>query len=117
MVAAIYDFTIEQYATLRESFTVTDPNNGGALVDLSTGYTAHLQIRDAKGIVLADLTDAAGGIILGVGSIELYMSAAQTGALSFTKAKHDLLITNTATGDVQRYFQGNVKLNLGVTHA
>jgi len=96
MAAATYDFTIEQYATLRESFTITDPNNNGALVDLSTGFTAHMQIRDTSNVVIVDLTSANGDIILGVGSIEIFMSASATGALTFTSsAKHDLLITNT----------------------
>jgi len=117
MSSAIYDFTIDQYATLQESFTVVDPNQNDAPVDLSVGFSAQMQIRDGANLVVTDLSNTNGGIVLGVGLIEIIMSAAATGALSFTTAKYDLLITETATGNVYRYLQGKVKISTGITHA
>jgi hypothetical protein len=96
-------------------------SSGGYLVyvppvDLSL-YTARLHIRVTRPatVTLEELTTENGGITLGSdGSINLYLSAAETAVLSFTSAVYDLELIS-ATGDVKRLVGGDVVLWKEVT--
>lgn len=114
-MAAIYDFTIEQYATFKRSFTVSDSVTN-APVNL-TGFSALMQFRDVNGTVIEQLSTVTGEIVLGVGSIDLNLSALTTGTFNFSKLAHDLVVTGGIPQVSTRFFQGNVKLSLGVSHA
>lgn len=76
-----------------------------------------MQIRPRVGdpTVLADLTDTA-GINLGgaAGTIEIVISAAQTMALTGTKAVYDLYV-HFPNGDVVKVLDGKVTITLSVT--
>jgi hypothetical protein len=116
-MAGSYDFTIEKGTYWSRALTWNVDN---APQDL-TGYHAHMQIRteyaDQAGTVCADLTDDEdGGIILGgsAGTIQLILDGAQTGALTFTSAVYDLLLTDP-TGKPTRLLEGVVTLSDAVT--
>jgi len=114
-MSAIYDFTIEQYATFTRQFTVTDPVSG-LPIDL-TSFAGLMQFRDTSNVVLFSLSTTDGRITLGNGTIDLLISALDTGTLTFAKAVHDLVITGGTPLKSTRYFQGKVKLSTGVSHA
>ncbi len=91
-----YDLTIAQGASWSQEFTVID--DAGDPLDLTTGYTARMQIRegyaDEAGSSLLDLTTANTRIQLGgtAGTITLSLSDTLTAALHPTnyEARYDL---------------------------
>lgn len=132
MAAGLYNFMIEQGATLEKTIEYTDSE--GNPVDL-TGYTARMQFRNApKGSVLyASLTTTLGadgsgitftpeieGVVrpLTSGSIGITMSAASSSLLDFDQAYYDFeLVTNDGGVEVvNRLLQGKVKLSKEVTY-
>lgn len=132
MAAGLYNFIIEQGATLEKTIQYTDSE--GNPVDL-TGYSARMQFRDApKGTTLyaslsTSLTADGSGITftpeiedvvqpITSGSIGIVMSAASSSLLSFDQAYYDLeLVTNEGGVEVvQRLLQGKVKLSKEVTY-
>lgn len=86
-------------------------------VDL-TGCSARMQVRAelASPDVLLELTAANGRIVLDAlnGGIELRLSAAETAALTFTRAVYDLEIVY-ADGRVRRLLEGAFKVKPEVT--
>lgn len=78
-------------------------------------FRAKLRSRVHKGTVLADLTTANGKIIANTNdaSIQLYLTAAETAALSFTQAYLDCEATNGA--GVERVFSLTVDMNREAT--
>lgn len=84
-------------------------------VDL-TGAVARMQIRaEPQGTVLIELTTANDGLtITGPGTIERQISAADTAAITWTKAVYDLEV-EYADGTVHRYFEGPVTVSPEVT--
>lgn len=120
MSAATLDnpLLIEQGATFRQTFT-WQTGSPSVPVDL-TGYSAHMQVRDAPGTlpVLLDLSTANGGIVLGgtAGTVTLYASATTTAALAWSKGRFDLDLT-APNGDVIRLLQGGVVVSPEVTSA
>ncbi|UCP00107.1 hypothetical protein LF844_09925 [Metapseudomonas lalkuanensis] len=85
-----------------------------APVDL-TGCSARMQIRDKPGgALLLELSTGAGLTLEPAGTLRREISAAQTGALSFTAAVYDLELT-FADGTVQRWAEGPVTLSPQVT--
>lgn len=110
--------TIEQGATWSGTWSYQEPD--GTPIDLSTGYTAKMQIRedvaDSGAAVLLELTDAA-GISLDDGSYTLSISASATEGLDFSgdRAVFDVEITETETGDVTRVLEGAAILDREVT--
>jgi hypothetical protein len=116
MVAAVSNFIVEQNATFKQRLVWRDRMKKP--INL-TGYTARMQIRSAIGAgasVIADLTTANGGIVLGGinGTIDIIISSTATAAMSFTSAFYDfLMIAPDGTG--QRLLQGKITLSQGVT--
>jgi hypothetical protein len=115
MAAAIFDFTIEQGATLNKIFLWKD--NLGAVINL-TGYTARMQARPSltSTTIYLDMTNANGQIVItaGTGSIQLLLSAATTNAIEWTKAKYDLEVVSGG-GAVTRLIYGSIDVSRGIT--
>jgi len=125
MPAAKKNLTIEQGATWRDSYTLLQPAPAGTPiasrlpVDL-TGYSTRMQVRPdyASATVLLELTPANGRITItpASGKLDLYISDADTAALTFTDtpAVYDLELIEPG-GDVIRLLKGTVTLSPEVT--
>ena len=95
-------------ATFRKRITLYDPN--GEPRDL-TGYTGLLEIRDEpEGAVLISMTDVNGRVVFGgvAGTIDLFLDAATTGALTWDTAVYDFTITAPNGGDTDALLWGKV---------
>ena len=107
--------SIYQGATFRKRWTFTAPS--GAAIDL-TGCTARMQVRGkiTDAAVLLSLTTENGGIALGgaAGTIDLFVSAVDTAAITWTGGVWDLEIVY-AGGDVTRLIGGSVSVSPEVT--
>jgi len=107
---------IYQGSTFRWHASVVSGTTAAA-VDL-TGYTARMQARVAitDAIPVFELTTENGGITLGgtAGTIDLYLSAVATAAMSWDTAVYDLELISP-TGDVIRYIAGTATLSPEVT--
>jgi len=114
-MAAYLDFEIEAGATFTADLAVTD--EAGDPIDL-TGYTARMDIkRDARedAALLSLTTDNAHVIITAPsGQLLVYISAAETSALTFTRGIYDLEIVD-ALGRVTRLVEGAVIVKPEVT--
>ena len=110
------ELVIEQGATFRRTFTWLT-GTPSAPVNL-TGYSARMQIRKttASSAVYATLTSANGGIVLGgaAGTIELFISAVDTAAYSWSTGVYDLELV-APSGDVRRLIGGAVRVDPEVT--
>ena len=108
-------FTIYQGATFRKRLKWTAPS--GTPVDL-TGCTARMQVRSevASPDALLELTTVNGGIVLGgaLGTIDLYVSDEDTGAIAWDGGVWDLEIVHPG-GEVTRLAQGSVSVSPEVT--
>jgi hypothetical protein len=123
MTAARYDFTIEQGATFTEELRWLDDD--GAVIDTS-GYTARLQARDTvdSDTTLIDLTDANGGIVVGIVgtgadqyNIKLTMTSTATAALTWPtgKVKIPYDLEMSGGGIVTRVLKGHITLDREIT--
>jgi len=115
--AGRYNFTIEQGATFRRVFTWFLDEAMSDEQDLTTGWTAELQIRDESGAVVVQMADG-DGISLGSispGAIECRLEAAETADLAQTTNPHvyDLLLHDGTTS--VRLVQGAVTVSPQVT--
>lgn len=127
MAAGNYSFTIEQGTTVNLEVQYTDVDN--LPIDL-TGYTGRMQIKSGfandRPTTYATLTStladngtglnfsgSTGEMPLASGSIGVYISAEDTSAFTFTKAKYDLEITSGSV--VTRLLEGVVTLSKQVT--
>lgn len=113
MPAAKKNLVIEQKATFRKRLIWRDARKRA--IDL-TGYTARMQVRDAAGELLADLSTENGLITLGAapGAIDLLIQATQTRTMSFQQALYDLKMI-APDGTEIRLLEGRVTLSLGQT--
>jgi len=111
MSAGTYDFTIERGTTHRRTIKLEDAANQP--VDL-TGYDARLQIRNRSNVseLGIALDVAGGGITIGgaAGTIDLYISDADTSALSISSGVYALELID-AEYNVSRLLQGTVKIS------
>lgn len=113
----VYDFKIKQYASFGSDFNFKYLDSVGDPIDIS-GYTARLQVRPDKesGTILVDMNEGAGLTLGSDGTINLSLTAAQTGNLAPIKgAVYDLLIVD-GSGLVTRFAEGLVDISAGVTH-
>lgn len=110
----ICNIIIDQGTTFNPVLTWKNEDN--TLVNL-TGYTAKMQGRNtvSSPVTLFNLTTENGGITLGgvLGTISLFMSAAQTTAL-ISNGVYDLKLIS-AGGLVTRLLQGTITLSTEVT--
>lgn len=109
------DLTIIQGATFRHKLTWKGPDK--RLRNL-TGYTAKMHIRSAASSaqVLQELTTANAKITLGgpAGTIDLHLTAAETGSYAWTEGVYDLELS-APSGDVYRLVEGSVVVSPEVT--
>lgn len=129
--AGSYNITIEEGANF--DLDIVYKNSAGAQQDLSSGYTARMQIRDAPGGAVIDSTNSTPNNIsigsknnsgvfttsnLGAAnadaSIAIQISAATTAAYDFDSAVYDLELAS-GSGTVERVIEGRVKLSREVT--
>ena len=114
-----FDLVMVQGATFEKACEYKDSTKTS--IDLA-GYTARLQVRsdtDAS-TTLIELTTENGRITLNdptTGVIQLYISAADTAALTFNTGVYDLEIQHVASGRtiVENIVYGNVSLRKNVT--
>ena len=110
-------FTIYQGATFRKRLTWKGPLPAQTPIDL-TGCTARMQVRPEveSSTVLLSLTTVNGGIVLGgaLGTIDLYVSDEDTGAITWDGGVWDLEIVHPG-GEVTRLAQGSVSVSPEVT--
>jgi len=115
MAAAVFNFTIEQGTTLSKIFLWKD--SAGAVINL-TGYSGRMQVRPSvtSETIYLDMLTANGQIVLtpNTGSIQLLLSAAVTGALTWSKAKYDLELL-AGNGEVTRLLSGYIDVSRGIT--
>jgi len=92
------------------TMTVQVTDNNGAAKDL-TDYTAKLQIRErASSVALLSLTHASGiAITPATGTLVITITATQSAAFTFNKAKYALQITSGA-GIVTTILHGDVEI-------
>lgn len=87
----------------------------GGAIDLSSGYTAIMQIRTARDTTTSSLLSLtqASGITLGSGrqNITVEITAAQSAALAFARAYYELTVSHTATSTVFRLLHGACSLD------
>lgn len=114
MSAAIYNATIDQGATW--NLEVVYKTDAGVPINL-TGYTAALQVRQNyyDTTALISLTSPSSGIVItgATGTINITMTAQQTGSLDEGFYVYDLEITSGAT--VTRLIQGQFTVSPEVT--
>lgn len=114
MSAGRYDIDIEQGSTFALSVTYQDTDNN--VIDLSSGYTAAMQVRESfdSSATLLSLTSPA-DITLNQTSpnIEISVGPATTAALDFDHAVYDLELVQGASTD--KILRGNVELIREVT--
>ena len=106
------DFTIYQGETLKVVVRCNDAETGEPM-DL-TGFTPRSQIRVNFEDLVPVATFTASWLDASVGAIYLYLSAEETAALDFNKAKYDVEIEDEA-GDVTRVVMGTVALSKEAT--
>lgn len=114
MSAAKKNFIIEQKATFKKRLTYRDKLRKP--VNL-TGFSARMQVRDAAGPLLADLSAANGKIVLGgtLGTIDLLLTAAETALMTFAApALYDLKLI-APDGSETRMLEGKITLSIGQT--
>jgi len=115
MPAASYDFELEQGATMIKPIIWSDST--GAVMNL-TGYTAKMQIRQSVTAtdVLLELSSALNTLVItaATGTITMIFSAATTAAITWTRAKYDLVVTSS-DGTVTRLIEGQISVSKEVT--
>lgn len=109
---------IEQGASFEKTLTWKNPD--GTPVDL-TGATARMHARakvNSPGTPLLDLSTENGGIVLGgtAGTVKIVLTDAQTAAIDWTAAVHDLEV-RFPSGFVRRLIQGGISVSPEVTRA
>jgi hypothetical protein len=114
-LAALYDITIDQGATVSQVWTWYQ-SDGVTRVPLA-GFSAHMQVRPAAGgAVLADFSTSSGAIALGgtAGTITLSIAAAVTAAYPWSGGVYDLHLTD-GLGNVTCLLTGQFTINAAVT--
>ena len=123
MSAGTYDFSLEQGATLTLNFSYK--NSSGSVIDLSSGYTARMKIKDSPdGEVIAstESSDSPKNTIsialAGSGNnIIVTINATATTAFTFENAVYDLeLISGSSPNQVvDRVVEGRITLDKSVS--
>ena len=119
MAAGKYDITIEQGATF--SLKISYKDNNGAVIDLSSNYTARMKIRESVGGTIIASTESADSpkntitIALAAtgNNIIASISAANTASFDFDSAVYDLELVSST--EVDRIIQDRVSLDKQIT--
>lgn len=111
--AACWDgLVIEQGRRLNIPVAWSDERMGA--LDLSSGYTAQFQVRTQRdtGSALLSLTHSSGITLAAAApNITIAITAAQSAALTFSRAWYELAVTHTASTTVQRLLHGACELS------
>jgi hypothetical protein len=116
MTAAQYDLPIKQGEDV--DFTVQVwANDAHTVVQVITGWTAKMQIKDKKGgTVLQTLTDVAGLTINGpAGQVAAHIAGTVTGAYTWSEGVYDLFVFGPANVPTKCIAEGSVTVNARVT--
>jgi hypothetical protein len=119
MAAGKHDITIEQGATFTLNLSYKDSD--GAVVDLSSGYTGRMKIRESTGGTIIASTESGDSpkntlsiaLAASGNNIIVTMSATNTASLDFDNAVYDLELFSGAT--VDRIIEGRVFLSKEIT--
>ncbi len=116
MASATHDIIVEQGSVFELFFEYRDCED--VLIDL-TGYTAQMQIREAKDspTYLVEVTESS-GITLGgaAGTVLIRISASVTDALDFNKGVYDVELSEAGDDTLtRRVLEGKVKFSEQVT--
>ena len=119
MAAGKYDITIEQGATF--TLNLSYKNSAGAVLDLSSGYSARMKIRESTGGTIIASTESGDtpkdtlsiALAASGNNIIVTMTAVNTATLDFDNAVYDLeLIAGAA---IDRIIEGRVFLSKEIT--
>lgn len=114
MSAGRYDIEIEQGSTFSLDITYQDTNN--AVLDLSSGYTSAMQIRESAGSDTSVLS-LTSGVEITLGStgpnIQVVVGPSVTASLDFDHAFYDLELIQA--GSTEKIIKGSVKLIREIT--
>lgn len=117
MPAAKLNLLIEQGATFKHNLSLKAGDVTAPSMNLA-GYKARMQMRPdlVSDEVVLELTSENGRIVItpNTGNLLLTLTAAETGALTFTKVVYDLEL-ESPVGEVVRLLQGGVSLSRQVT--
>lgn len=125
VVAAIYDFSVDQGSTERFSF-VWKHNTGTEEAPVFTPYnltgcTAYMQVRQASGkpIIFQISTETVDGSLQvqpggQLGKIAVWLSDENTDLLSLKVTRYDIEV-RFPSGDVTRVLQGKITSNPSIT--
>ena len=114
MPAGNFDIEIEQGSTLELDVTYED--TAGSVVDLASGYTAAMQVREAfdSASTILNLTSGSGITLTNVSpNIKIVVGPATTAALDFDHAFFDLELVVGAT--TTKILRGAVSLIREIT--
>lgn len=109
---ARHNFTIYKGATFRKRVTLLTGGTGSSARDL-TNYSASLVIRKSPSdpTIYLTLTESSGLTLGGVaGTIDIVISAATTGALTWQSGTYHLYITAPSAGDTDAILWGAFKV-------
>ena len=117
MSAGKYDILIEQGADLDLDIDYKDSN--GNLLQLGSGYTASMKIKETVGgTTIATLTNGSGITLASTSpNIAIKISYTATANYDFEDAVYDFELTNTTASPntVSRIVEGRVSLSKNVT--
>ena len=108
MVPGKYDITIYRGGTFE--IVIESESAQGVATDFAATYdSARLQVRPAWNkklgtnppAALLELTTANGGIVVATTTLTLYISAADTAALTFNEGRYDLELVVTTAGVIR----------------
>jgi len=113
MTQPIYDIAVNQNATFKMSFQLTDSASVPINID-SWSFTGSIKETAQSATTIADFTasaDTASSIVT------ISLTPFQTNQFNSTAYVYDIIATNIAptVDEVYRILQGKVKVNLGVT--
>ena len=119
MAAGKYDITIEQGATL--TVNLSYKNSAGAVLDLSSGYTSRMKIRESTGGSIIASTESGDSpkntlsiaLAASGNNIIVTMTAANTATLDFDNAVYDLELVAGLV--IDRIIEGRAFLSKEIT--
>lgn len=113
-MGGVYNIEIEQGSSFELEITYKDTND--AVIDLSSAYTAAMQIRESYSstTTLLSLTNGSGITLTNTSpNIKITVGPATTAALDFDHAVYDLELVNGA--ETIKVIRGSAKLIREVT--
>lgn len=115
MTQPIYDIAINQNATFKMSFQLTD-TTGSAININAWAFSGSIKETAQSTTAMAEFT-ASADVTQSIVTISLM--PVQTELLTQTSYVYDIIATNTGSAipEVYRILQGKVKVNLGITNS